>query len=168
MGWSFDYHDVGRKAFIERITSQAHFSAAYKLLESRVVGNHVWHLLEHEGRKSIALDLIAKQRGGGWGEKGMDETWGPYHYDCPLSLLDKADPPANDNAAAWRQKVRDYHEAKRNRPKPVAGLVVELCQHQYRLLEPHWKRGNWVAERVSDGERFRLSPRYLNQSKVIA
>lgn len=168
MGWSFDTHDVGRKAFIERITSQAHFSAGYTPLESRVVGNHIWQLIEHEGCKFIALDLIAKERGGGWGNKGMDETWGPYHYDCPLSLLDKASPPRNESAAAWRERVRQHHAAKAARPRPIAGLVVELCQHQYRLLEPHWKRGNWVAERVSDGERFRLSPRYLNQSKVIA
>jgi hypothetical protein len=44
-----------------------------------------------------------------WGYKDMDESMGPYEYDCPLALLDKLGPPPNEWAANWREKVRAFH-----------------------------------------------------------
>lgn len=162
MGWSFDCHDVGRKAYIERLTSQKHFSEGYTPLEHRVVGNHVWQLvrIDDENRTFICLDLIAKERGAGWGHKGMSEDMGPCYYDCPLSLLDKADPPREGSyAAAWREKVREYHARKS--AKPQAGMVVKYGGHEYRLDTPAGPRKGWRVTRVSDAMVFRMSSRQL-------
>lgn len=77
MGWSFATLDTGRKAHVESLTSQRHFSPGYIPITHRVVGNHVWQLVQRpDGTKYITLDLIAKERGGGWGYKSMDEDWG--------------------------------------------------------------------------------------------
>jgi hypothetical protein len=169
MGWSFAYRDIGRKAHIEELTSQKHFAEGYTPLEHRVVGNHVWQLvrIESEGRTFITLDLIAKARGEGWGYKGMSEDSGPYYFDCPLSLLNKADPPASEYGAAWRQKVREYHASKAKRVKREPGQVVTYGQYQYRLLAPcHNTRKGWNVTRVSDGMNFRMSCKQINEAKV--
>lgn len=137
MGWSFDTRDIGRKAHIERLTSASHFSPDYEPLDHRVVGNNVWQLVLHKptGRKLICLDLIAKERSGGCGYKGLSEDMGPYEVNCPLSLLDKASPVTEGYAVEWRQKVHPYAPRK-----------------------------GWVAMRLSDGRIFRMNARQISQA----
>lgn len=168
MGWSFSCVDIGRAAHIAEITSQKHFAAGYTPLAHRVVGNHIWQLvrIEATGKKFITLDLIAKDRKGGWGYKGMDETWGPCYYDCPLSLLDQADPIDSDYANAWREKVRAHHAAKKARPTLAVGVVVTYGPHQYRLRKPAGPRRGWYVDRISDGCGFRITARQLADSTI--
>lgn len=167
MGWSFNYVDRGRDAHIAELTSQSHFSPDYEPLAHRVVGNNVWQLVLHKptGRKFICLDLIAKERNGGWGYKGMSEDMGPYQVNCPLSLLNQASPVEEGGYAhEWRQKVRAYHAAKASKAKPAPGLLVTYCGHQYRLDAPMAPRKGWRVTRTSDGCVFRLKAAQLNQA----
>ena len=156
--------DIGRKAHIKSLTSVKHFSPGYTPITYRVVGNHVWQLVQRpDGTKYITLDLIAKERGGGRGYKGMDEDWGPYFFDCPLSLLDRADPPTTENAKAWRIKVREYADRQKRLKremstlKPGTVLVVGPCQ--YTLLEDLGRSG-WRAK-DSGGHNWRLTKRFI-------
>lgn len=164
MGWSFSCNDTGRKAHIESLTNQRHFSPGYVPITHRVVGNHVWQLVQRpDGTKYIALDLIAKERGGGWGYKNLDEDWAPYFFDCPLALLDRADPPATPNAEAWRAKVREFAEQQKRLKremqtlKPGTVLVVGPCQ--YTLLEDLGRSG-WRAK-DQYGAYWRLTKRFI-------
>ena len=170
MGWTFSCNDTGRKAHIESLTNQCHFSKGYVPITHRVVGSHVWQLVQRpDGTKFITLDLIAKERGGGWGYKGMDENWGPYHYDCPTTLLDKADPPATANAEAWRAKVWEYADRQKRLKREMKtlkpGTVIVVGPRQYTLLEDLGRSG-W---RVKDqgGVYWRLTKRFIkSQLKV--
>lgn len=166
MGWSFSCVDIGRKAHIESLTSAKHFSPEYEPIEHRVVGNNVWQLVLHKptGRKFIALDLIAKERNGGWGNKGLSEDMGPCEVNCPLSLLNKASPVTEGCAVAWREKVRAYHAKRSNKAKPTPGAVVDYCGHQYRLDRPYAPRKGWAVTRVSDGMAFRMNARQVSQA----
>ena len=163
MGWTFGY-ESDRKRFIEHITSKSHFSDGYTPLEYRVVGNHVWQLVlkNSTGDKFITLALIAKQRNGGWGYKGLSEDMGPYYYDCPLSLLKKATAPLNKYAADWRDKVREYHAEKVQRRQLKPGAVFTLGNTQYRIERRHANpRMGWLIRRLSDGIEFRISNRSI-------
>ena len=170
MGWSFAMQDTGRKAHIESLTSAKHFSKGYVPITHRVVGNHVWQLVQRpNGTKYITLDLIAKERGGGWGYKSMDEDWGPYHYKCPTTLLDKADPPATANAEAWRAKVWEYADRQKRLKREMQtlkpGSVIAVGPCQYTLLNDLGRSG-W---RVKDqgGGYWRLTKRFIkSQLKV--
>lgn len=165
MGWSFDHVDVGRKAHIESLTSKRHFGEDYEPLEHRVVGNNVWQLVLHKptGRKLITLDLIAKERGGGWGYKGLDEDMGPCEVNCPLTLLNKASPVTEGYAVEWREKVRAYH-ARRKTAKPVAGMVVKYGGREYKLIGPWAPRMGWKAVRMDTFDPYRLTARQLAEA----
>lgn len=170
MGWSFSCNDTGRKTHIESITNQRHFSNGYVPVAHRVVGSHIWQLVQRpDGTKYIALDLIAKERGGGWGYKSMDEDWGPYHYDCPATLLDKADPPATPNAEAWRAKVFEYADQQKRLKREMQtlkpGSVIVTAQNQYTLLNDLGRSG-WRAK-DQYGACWRLTTRFIkSQLKV--
>jgi len=166
MGWSFDCVDRGRKAFIEDLTGPNNFGGDYKSLESRVVGNHVWQLVHQASadRTFISLDLIAKERGGGWGNKGLSEDMGPYHYDCPLALLNKASEPINENAKEWRIKVRELHAKKASKRKPSAGLIVNSGSHKYELLEPCAPRKGWRVRDTDTGCIYRMPAAQLSRA----
>ena len=164
MGWSFAMQDTGRKAHIESITNQRHFSNGYIPVTFRVVGNHVWQLVQRpDGTKYITLDLIAKERGGGWGYKSLDEDCGPYFFDCPLTLIRQADPPATPNATAWRIKVREYADRERRLKREMStlkpGSVIVTVQNQYTLLEDLVRSG-WRAK-DSGGAYWRLTRRFI-------
>ena len=164
MGWSFNTQDYGRKAHIESLTNQRHFSNGYVPVTHRVVGNHVWQLVQRpNGTKFIALDLIAKERNGGWGYKSLDEDFGPYFVDCPLTLLDRADPPATPNAEAWRAKVREYADLQRRLKREMStlkpGTVIVVGPCQYVLLEDLGRSG-WTARDLG-GHCWRLTRRFI-------
>jgi hypothetical protein len=170
MGWTFSYTDVGRKAHIEYLTSAKHFSEGYTPLEHRVVGNNVWQLvrIDATGRKMITLDLIAKQRGEGWGYKGLTEDMGPVEVNCPLSLLNKASPVTEGYAVEWREKVRRYHAAQaayRKAKKP--GTVVVYGGVEYTLVAPdRWRRGRWSAISAADGQTYSMKATQLARSTL--
>lgn len=154
MGWSFEILNRGRKAFIESLTGAGHFSADYKPLDHRVVGNNVWQLVEHTptGRRFICLDLIAKERNGGWGYKGLSEDMGPCEVNCPLSLLDKASPEPEGYAKMWREKVRAYHQLRKARPALKPGTRFTLATGSEYEITGTYSRMAKTVRLVKEGQ----------------
>lgn len=170
MGWSYACDPTfGRKEQIADLRKPHAFTEGYTLVESRVVGNHFWGLIEKDGHKAIMLVMMAGGgRSRGWGYKSMQENSLPTALDCPLSLLDKASPPANENVRRWREMVRAQHALDKARPKPKPGMVVRVHDTLYTLVEPHHDgpRMGWIALRVSDGMRFRIPAGPLSRAEV--
>lgn len=74
-------------------------------------GRHLWMLIQpKEGPSFICLFKLSSYEGD-WGYKDIDESMGPCACECPVSLLDQADPPTNQYAAEWRARVRWLHSA---------------------------------------------------------
>lgn len=167
MGWSFacdTCHD--RKAQVADFKSDRFFSSGWKLIDSRVVGNHFWGLLQNGDKKSIWLGLM--QGGGktmGWGYKGLGEECGPYYFDCPLPLLNQATETTNERALEWRQSVRTFHATKR--PKVKSGDVVESGAYKYRLVEPAGPRRGWRVQSLADGCIYRMPANQLARAKLV-
>lgn len=166
MGWSFETYDRGREAFLADITSKSHFGEAYTPIKSRVIGNNVWQAVRHEptGNIFICLDLIAKDRKGGWGYKGMSEDMGPYQVNCPQSLLALCTEPLSESAKVWRAKVREYHAKKKAVPKPAPGMVVKSGSYEYQLLEKLASRRGWMVKEVATGATYRMLATQLSRA----
>lgn len=171
MGWSFTCDaSFGRKQQIQQILSPAFWASEYTPLKSMVRGSRVWTLLSNKstGKKSISLTLVkGGGRGMGYGYKGLDETAHPYYYDCPLALLDQADPIDSEGANEWRAKVRKWHEEQAARPEPETGRLFSYCDEQYRWHSPAGPRRGWYASRLTDGQLFRFSVRNLQGVRYV-
>jgi len=79
-----------------------------------------------ESFRFIECDLLRYDKGYGYGYKDMEESMGPYKWDCPLSYL-KMVPVVGDQK--WRDGVIEYH-AKRNRKDNVEELKKNFALAQ--------------------------------------
>lgn len=136
MGWLFT-PGQSRSQLIERlIRHDDNERARHLTLAHCVRGNVLWTVREvtfkttESGylpgfpQRYIGCDLMACQRGFGWGYKDMSESMGPCYYHCPLAYLDRV-PEAN---AEWRAAVRLWHE-RHSRPIRVGEIwsIVPGC-----------------------------------------
>jgi len=64
-------------------------------------------------KRHIGCDLMESQPHYGWGYKDMDESCGPYYFNCPFSYL-KMVPCAN---VRWRIGVSCYHIERKRKAK---------------------------------------------------
>lgn len=65
-----------------------------------------------EGQVGGVVFLVRKDGAREYAVKPMEESVGPYYYDCPISVFDKLDPlpdDAFDNAREWREQVQAFH-----------------------------------------------------------
>ena len=149
----------------------ANIEVGARILDHRVIGRRLWFLAkqlvgERAGMKWIGLTLI-DCRNGEAAVKAMDESCGPCYYDCPLSFLDRADPPVGTYAPAWRVQVRSFHEARLLKRRSIGpGVRVELAACVYVLRRSLGRRG-WEVRRESDGVTFRMTARQLGQAQLL-
>lgn len=167
MGWTFSSSWETKEHLVDSLRRDMKDS----LVASVVRGSRHWYVRRLEdGRCYIGLDLLAKDSFGRseWGYKDMDESCGPAYYDCPLKFLDLAQPaPTEGWAAEWREKVRQWHQAKKERPVWSPGMVVSYGNHNYRLLRPYAPRKGWAVLEVQSGIEYRMGANQLSKSKLL-
>jgi hypothetical protein len=140
------------------------------LVDHSVVGNHLWTLFRTEdGRLAIGLDLL-KRGGNDWWVKSMDETMGPYYYDCPMRLIRAASPPVSETAATWRKDVEAWHKKKaEERKKTISvkpGDVIQYGSRQFKLTENLGRRG-WLITDVDSNKMYRMPVTRLRRIEVV-
>lgn len=135
------------------------------LLASRLIGPRLWYLAERNGVRWIGLTLIRTQ-GTEVAVKHLDESMGPYHFDCPLSYLKRASAPQGSYAQSWREKVRAFHakrgEERVRRVNARPGQRVQLKSDIFELQES-WGRRGWVVRQEGSGALFRMKCRQISQ-----
>ncbi len=166
MGWLFSCDPSFKRADqVAKFRQPGYWNEGTKLLADRVVGNHYWAAIETpKGEKFVFLALM--QGGGrdmGWGYKDMTEHCGPYHHDCPLSLLEMTDEPTEGYAVEWRKRVREFHANKKAKPVRGPGDKFSINGTVYELVEKRAPRQGW---RVKDeyGTPYRISFRALSHA----
>lgn len=133
MGWTYHYNttkdrliryllephaytrDDGTEVRIEPLKSTVHSTRLWSLWQ-RTVGEEV--------ERYVVLHLLAADRkNNGYGYKDMDESMGPYHYDCPVTWLDLLTEPSNDYARTWREQVRAQAAKDREHKRKVEAMT---------------------------------------------
>jgi len=61
-----------------------------------------------------------------FGYKDMDETMGPYRYDCPERILKLLTPTDHEQAKKWREKCWENIRMKKARPRLKKGMVIKF------------------------------------------
>ncbi len=130
MGWLFTQGQTRSELIARRTRPWQNQGISAHCLEHTCVGNVLWTVWEHtkggKAERFIGCDLMAVQRGYGWGYKDMEESMGPCYYSCPLKYLDMTPEPDSRCAKEWRVKVRQYHARRAQALALKVGETVPL------------------------------------------
>lgn len=169
MGWLFSTNWPTRASMREHLCNDN----GLKTIKSCWKGNNLWAVQEFtydQGEKAgqtvrfIALYLV-RWHGDcqGWGYKDMDESAGPYYYNCPISYLDMVPDPGG-YATEWRAKVREQHAASTR--KLVEGQKIRLYGIEYDVGKPRGKGTYWIWM-TGTSAQFHLPRRMLKHVEVL-
>lgn len=114
MGWDY-HHEMA--PYDRRAICRRYIGNGYEVIKDAVVGTTYYAAVKspHDGSVSalIILTHIDRNSWCNFGMKFMDEDMGPYHCDCPESILKELSPTANSYALEWRAKCREKRQTKR-------------------------------------------------------
>lgn len=134
-----------------------------KVIKSSMVGNTYYGAVEtvgKDGNKNIVgvvcLTSVDNQDYFNFSYKDMDETCGPYAYDCPKSILDVLSDTDNECALEWRRKCREKINFKKLFAKAKVGdkikFIVENATTNTKagdeivlVKESGWKKPYWCS-----------------------
>lgn len=148
MGWDTTCVRQTKAEYVKQLLSEIRTDSV------EVLGHHsnrtgLWCAIRSKttGDEVVVLFLIEKQ-GAYWSCKSMDETSGPYYYDCPLKLLGMTKGTDHENSVNWRKRVRYYHAHVQwiNDMWPKIGVGDRL------LLSPRYRAGVYVVQEVLDSK----------------
>ena len=111
------------KAICDKQVTWTDSRGSRKPIESAIVGNTYYAAVEHiqpDGSRRVWAAITRFQTGSknGFGNfcyKDMDETCGPYYYDCPMKILNLLTETESEYANNWRENVRLYHEKRKKK-----------------------------------------------------
>lgn len=155
MGWTFFAETMTKAEFLARIRRDLR---PLQILQEKATADAVYFLLKPEGKPSFIAVFLTEKHDGQWGYKDMTEHSHPYFYDCPLSMLDAADPPEGDSAKAWRETVRARAALKAEKLAAAAALApgqkVRVYGRIYSILHPGKTKAHWIVQ-GEDGKSYK-------------
>lgn len=149
MGWTGTHATHYKNGKVDRKAEcDTYFSEGYRVVKSSMVGSTYYAAVEHtkkyigrdEEDKPIYEDIPESERKVfaaifltkidskdyfNFYYKDMDETCGPYVYDCPATILDLLSETDHEWALKWRQECRaniEKKKAARKNPKSLNNL----------------------------------------------
>lgn len=173
MGWT-SYHathykngKVDRKAELDAMYNWEDENRKCEVLRSSMVGSTYYAAVKSFNKTNgyervcaaICLTSTNSKDYYNFAYKDMDETCGPYKYDCPKGILDLLTPTDSEWANNWREKCREQLDKKRS-PNSLSKLpegsvikvVLPFDTQRYRagsevtLTKRKWgKRCKWFT-----------------------
>ena len=190
MGWMSTYSEQKPDAETRnRLADRDLHGPSIKILErSGWMGwnHHRYTLCEYQDQLDptkppdlfIAVTLMEyRRREVFW--RTMEESEGLILYDCPVTMIHKANRSTSYNklAAEWRAEVTRQHEMKRQARKFLEGLrrrfpdcdrriVMDRGEAEYQPVTSRGKRVH-VYQITGDRTLYRLDPLRLNMEKTL-
>jgi hypothetical protein len=172
MGWYYTY-GATRKNVITELTPvevARDGGGCFRTLRHCCRGNTLYALHESvapdaSSTKWIGIYLMQRSKEG-WGYKPMDESMGPYQYNCPPSYLDEASAPVNETAANWREKVRQFvaQKAAQNAKRPSVGEIWSCTGTSCKRIRIAKVEGRRIeAFNLSGGGYYRIPKKLLGE-----
>ncbi len=156
-GW--DIGDTGRSQIC--LGHSVRGNVLYAVFQTQIDG-------EPSSDAYIAIFLLRKDRGYGWGYKDMTEACGPYKYDCPEKLFKLAPVVTNPD---WRRACRDRVASRKAAGPLVPGTVIRfrdgfksgdgesLDGERVTIIRKEGR--GYVGEFESSGMRIKLFRRHI-------
>jgi hypothetical protein len=155
MGWT-SFPDPMTKA--ELLVQLRRDMRPHQILQEKVTAEAVYFLVKPADKPSFIAVVLTEKHNGRWSYKDMTEHSHPYFYDCPLSMLDAADPPEGDSAKEWRETVRARAALKAEKLAAAAALEpgqkVRIYGKIYLILRRGNRRAHWIVQGEEDGKLY--------------
>lgn len=189
MGWTYqrakNYKSNGsvdRKAECDALINYTTDKVQQKVLKSSMRGTVYYAAVERieDGTRQVwaAIFLTAGQDRSdpyfNFGYKDMDETMGPFNYDCPVSILDLLTPTDSENANIWRQKCREAREArdktvihKKSVYVKAKALIDMNCANAGEIVHFVKTHYGWQLQNDRIGIPFRATTNTMRRSQFF-
>lgn len=175
MGWT-SYHaefyknrTVDRKKEIDKLYTQQESEKYPELnvLKSRMIGTTYYAAIEMKEKgvtkqvfAVVVLTSINMKDYFNFFYKDMDESAGPYCYDCPKGILDLLSDTDNEYAINWRNKCRENLQKKKEKltkgTLPI-GSVIRFKKYNGEIV---------VLEKMHSMYQFRRAWWYCSDSNT--
>ena len=180
MGWT-SYHaeyykhgKIDRKAECDKIFTEDGKNGKWEVLKSVMHGGTYYAAVRRtrpDGETyvfgAVCLTHVDMNDWFNFSYKDMDESVGPYNYDCPPSILDMLSPTEKEYALEWRRRCRERAESKRRLEKLPVGAAIEFeyCGRSYKLEKrspmyqfktPWWWTGKGYFPKASIPTEYRV------------
>jgi len=157
--WAKEYKNgkVDIIAEVENNLNGENEKGKWTVLKSAKYGSTVYSAVEYlnketNERKVFATIFLTNTRNGEFSYKDMDESCGPYAYDCPESILKLLTPTESKWANEWRNKCREVRKKDKELKALPIGTKIIFNDYDDRpeTLEKRWsyqKKGErWYIE----------------------
>lgn len=164
MGWwghkptHFKNGKVDRKA---ELIAQAEKWENFTLLKGSLIGT-TWYAAVRDDRTGEVFGMVTLTSidDGYFMVKEMDETVGPFYYQCPMNILKLLTPTDNEQANEWRKNCWQYHEEQKD-PYLFKNLP-EGAKVKWTVASSNWL-GDLEKGQVHTLEKIKYHKRYYWQ-----
>jgi hypothetical protein len=177
MGWLWMHKPKGLKVtdFILNHAGVFRWSDSpyeYKVLDTSIVELRTLYAAVEQVHKetgerrvwaAILLLGFAPKDEYSFGYKDMDESCGPCEARCPERILDLLTETTYEHAIDWRRRCREYHAARKARPKIKIGDTLVYGGKPYRVVS-RWTRA-WQI-RSESGTIYRMTDARARRAEV--
>lgn len=179
MGWTSSYSWKTKQDVMDEVLSSTYWGKKINVLKHSLRGNCLWVLAEHtredlKGKNQFISLFLLSKNDGCYAYKPMDESCGPYYYNCPLTYIDSVEKHGGEVDAItrnWRQSVKDYHQnakLKKQAVKSLApGMKLKLYGVVYGLIRKHSGRKGWEVQSLSDGCFYRMTCKQVSSAELV-
>ena len=84
----------------------AELKREYQTIKACVRGNVMYAIVRGSTHPTVIGVFLLSKAGGDWGYKPMDESVGPFYWNCPLAYLNEVPDPREGYSTKWRENVR--------------------------------------------------------------
>ena len=190
MGWTYTHKhsSLSMKDFFKEEFGFANDRRAVRLLDCAVVNLREAYLAfealdKATGKREVfAVVCLLHYKPNEYyniGYKDMEESEGPYYYNCPERILKLLTPTTNEYALRWRQKCWERIERRKSMSRLTQGDVIEFEkplpfsdgteQSRLQLVDDSKKRGFLRFQNPDSGLYYAVSRELLMSTpfKVI-
>ena len=182
MGWT-EYHathykngKVDRKAEIDAMWNDD-ISGKFTVLKSSMRGSTYYGAIKQNNTEEVFavvfLTSTDMKNYFNFSYKDMDETYGPYQYDCPKGILDLLTPTNNEVALKWRETCRERLKAKQDKnslSKLPVGTVIKFDNYDGKKITAYnkppaykFKRPFWMLQ----GKHSYIKLKHIPENYVV-
>ena len=151
MGWTC-YHATHYKpnGTVDRKAECDKMFKPEELVKSSMVGSTYYAAIKTGENEIMAIVILTcgKDRNDpyfNFGYKAIDETCGPYSYDCPVSILNLLTPTDSEWANEWRRRC--YENAKKTKLSDLpVGTTIKFT---------NWNGDEYILTKMAPNYQFK-------------